>query len=201
MSFKFKRLTAKLFSYFVKGLLLLAPVYITGYIIFNLLDSLDSHFYFYFRGTGLVVIVAIIMVVGFLGSTFISVPVLQIFEDAIVRVPLVGLIYSSLKDLVGAFVGDKKKFNQPVRFVLNKENGIQKLGFITQNDLSFLEMQEAVMVYCPHSYAFSGELFIVPSANVTVLNLPSSDVMKMIVSGGVSLIQEKTAEGNTVNRD
>ncbi|MDR6562643.1 MULTISPECIES: DUF502 domain-containing protein [unclassified Arcicella] len=187
MSFRIKRITAKLFSYFVKGLFLLAPVYITGYIIFNLLNSLDQEFYFYFRGTGLVIMVAIIMIVGFLGSTFISLPLIQILEEGVSKLPLVGLIYFSLKDLIGAFVGDKKKFNQPVKIIFNKENGIQKLGFITQTDLSFLDIQDSVIVYCPHSYAFSGEVFIVPSANITLLNLPASDVMKMIVSGGVSL--------------
>jgi uncharacterized membrane protein len=190
MSSNFKRISAKLFSFFVKGLLLLAPVYVTGYIIFNLLDSLDSQFFVQYRGTGLVVLIGIIMIVGFLGSTFISVPVLQIFEEAIIRIPLVGIIYSSLKDLVGAFVGDKKKFNQPVRFMLNKENDIQKIGFITQEDLQFIDIKDSVMVYCPHSYAFSGELFIVPSLSITSLNLPASDVMKMIVSGGVSFSQD-----------
>jgi uncharacterized membrane protein len=190
MSSNFKRISAKLFSFFVKGLLLLAPVYVTGYIIFNLLDSLDSQFFVQYRGTGLVVLIGIIMIVGFLGSTFISVPVVQIFEEAIVRIPLVGIIYSSLKDLVGAFVGDKKKFNQPVIFFLNKENGIQKIGFLTQEDLQFLVIKDSIMVYCPHSYAFSGELFIVPSSSVTPLNLPASDVMKMIISGGVSLSQD-----------
>lgn len=190
MSSSFRRISAKLFSFFVKGLLLLAPVYVTGYIIFNLLDSLDSQFFVQYRGTGLIVLIGIIMIVGFLGSTFISVPVVQIFEEALVRIPLVGIIYSSLKDLVGAFVGDKKKFNQPIRFILNKENGIQKIGFITQDDLQFIELNDSVMVYCPHSYAFSGELFIVPSASVILLNLPASDVMKMIVSGGVSLSQD-----------
>lgn len=187
MSFRFKRISASLFGYFVKGLFLLAPVYITGYIIFNLLNSLDQEFYFYFRGTGLVIMVAIIMIVGFLGSTFISLPLIQILEDGVSKLPLVGLIYFSLKDLIGAFVGDKKKFNQPVKFMLNKENGIQKLGFITQTDLGFLDIQDAVLVYCPHSYAFSGEIFVVPSTNVTLLNIPASDAMKMIVSGGVSL--------------
>ncbi len=191
MSSNFKRISAKLFSFFVKGLLLLAPVYVTGYIIFNLLDSLDSQFFVQYRGTGLIVLIGMIMIVGFFGSTFISVPVLQIFEEAIIRIPLVGIIYSSLKDLIGAFVGDKKKFNQPVRFVFNKESGISKLGFVTQDDLQFIDVEGSVMIYCPHSYAFSGELYIVPSSSIIPLNLPASDVMKMIVSGGVSLSQEK----------
>lgn len=187
MSSRLKHITSKLFSYFFKGLFLLAPVYITGYIIFNLLNSIDKEFYLHFRGTGLAIVLAIIMIVGFLGSTFIFIPLIQILEEVVAKLPLVGLIYSSLKDLIGAFVGDKKKFNQPVKIVFNKENGIQKLGFITQTDLTFLDLEDSVIVYCPHSYAFSGEMFIVPTSSVTLLNLPASDVMKMIVSGGVSL--------------
>ncbi len=187
MSSRLKHITSQLFSYFFKGLFLLAPVYITGYIIFNLLNSIDKEFYLHFRGTGLAIVLAIIMIVGFLGSTFIFIPLIQILEEVVAKLPLVGLIYSSLKDLIGAFVGDKKKFNQPVRIIFNKENGIQKLGFITQTDLKFLDLEDSVIVYCPHSYAFSGEMFIVPTSSITLLNLPASDVMKMIVSGGVSL--------------
>ena len=100
--------------------------------------------------------------------------------------PLVSLIYFSIKDLIAAFVGDKKKFNQPVLVILNRESGIRKLGFITQTDLTYLHQSDAVMVYCPHSYAFSGELYIVPAENVKLLSLSSAEAMKLIVSGGVS---------------
>lgn len=45
---------------------------------------------------------------------------------------------------------------------------------------------EKVAVYFPHSYNFSGELFIVPAKQVKKLDAPPADVMKFIVSGGVA---------------
>lgn len=183
----FNKISSQLFSYFVRGLLLLAPVYLTGQFIFSVFDKLDQQFYFYFRGTGLLILVGIIMLVGFIGSTFIAIPVFKLFEAWIERLPLVRLIYFSLKDLINAFVGDKKKFDKPVLMILNKENGIHKLGFITQDNLNSLEISnELVTVYCPHSYAFSGETFLVPKENITLINASTSEVMKFVVSGGVS---------------
>lgn len=183
----FSRFTNRLFSYFVRGLLLLAPVYLTGSILFSVFDKLDQQFYFYFRGTGILILVGIIVLVGFIGTTFIAIPVFKLFEAWMERLPLVRLIYFSLKDLLNAFVGDKKKFDRPVLMVLNKENGVHKIGFITQDNLKSLEIEnELITVYCPHSYAFSGETFLVPSQNITLLKASTSEVMKFVVSGGVS---------------
>jgi uncharacterized membrane protein len=184
---KFSRITTTLFSYFVRGLLLLAPVYLTGSILFSVFDKLDQQFYFYFRGTGILILVGIIVLVGFIGTTFIAIPVFKLFEAWMERLPLVRLIYFSLKDLLNAFVGDKKKFDRPVLLVLNKENGVHKIGFITQDNLKSLDIpNELITVYCPHSYAFSGETFLVPSQNITLLSASTSEVMKFVVSGGVS---------------
>jgi uncharacterized membrane protein len=99
---------------------------------------------------------------------------------------LVRIIYSSLKDLISAFVGDKKKFNQPVLVLLNKSSELRKLGFITQTDLGEWGLKESVAVYLPHSYNFSGDLYIVPRENVTIVQASGADVMKFIVSGGVT---------------
>jgi uncharacterized membrane protein len=184
---KIRQIFGRIFSYFVRGLLLLAPVYLTGSILFSVFDKLDQQFHLYFRGTGLVVLAGIIVIVGFIGTTFITVPVFKLFEDWIQKLPFVRLIYFSLKDLINAFVGDKKKFDRPVIMVLNKENGIYKVGFITQDNLTSLDIPDKlVAVYCPHSYAFSGETFLVPSENVKLINASTSEVMKFVVSGGVS---------------
>ena len=47
--------------------------------------------------------------------------------------------------------------------------------------------ESQVAVYLPHSYAFSGNLFIVDKENITPLNASSAEVMKFIVSGGVAI--------------
>jgi uncharacterized membrane protein len=179
-------LSNRFISYFVRGLLLLGPVYFTGYIIYSLIEWIDSQFYVYFPGSGLLIALAVVVGVGFIGSTFIVWPVWSVIEQLINRLPLVRIIYSSLKDLISAFVGDKKKFNQPVLVQLDPHSNLLRLGFITQTDLSDLALPEAVAVYLPQSYAFAGDLFIVPRNQVTPLDARATDVMKFIVSGGVS---------------
>jgi uncharacterized membrane protein len=183
---KWSSVSARLISYFVRGLLLLGPVYFTGYIIYSLVQWVDDQFYVYFPGSGLLVALLVVVVVGFIGSTFIAIPVFHVFEQLISRLPFVNILYSSLKDLISAFVGDKKKFNQPVLIRVEPESNLLRLGFITQDDLSDLALPDAVAVYVPQSYAFAGDLFIVPRSQVTLLDARAADVMKFIVSGGVS---------------
>jgi uncharacterized membrane protein len=67
---------------------------------------------------------------------------------------------------------------------------LEKLGFLTEEDLSTLDEKEKVAVYFPHSYNFSGELFIVPKNQVRPIDISPSVVMKFIISGGVSGIYE-----------
>jgi uncharacterized membrane protein len=113
------------------------------------------------------------------------------------------VIYSSLKDLFSAFVGDKKKmFSQPVMVMLFKEAGIQKLGFITKQDLEIIGVKGMAAVYFPHSYNFSGNLYLVPKENITVLHdFPAADAMKFIVSGGVTEIEKANGAKRTLNEN
>jgi uncharacterized membrane protein len=102
----------------------------------------------------------------------------------------VKLIYSSIKDILAAFVGDKKTFNKPVLVTINKENQLYRIGFITQNDLSDLGLKEMVVVYFPQSYAVAGDHYVVPKESIKPLNVPGPVAMKFIVSGGVSGFRE-----------
>ena len=85
----------------------------------------------------------------------------------------------------------KKKFNKPVLVTINKENNIQQLGFITHENLIELNLpKDAVAVYVPLSYSLSGNLLIVPSDNITPVDASSAEIMKFVVSGGVTDIDE-----------
>lgn len=197
----------RILNYFVRGLILVAPLYITILIIWTGIESLDSILPIsipisqsksvYLPGLGLLIILSGIIFLGFFVSTVIPQSFFKFSESLLRKIPLVSIIYYSIKDLITAFVGDKKKFNQPVMVTIYHNSDIKKLGFITQTDLSHLHIKDCIAVYMPHSYAFSGELFIVPIANVTLLNATSADIMKMIVSGGVSVkaqIEEQAFE-------
>lgn len=177
-------------SYFFRGLLFVVPIALTIYILLLCITWLDGLIPFKLPGLGLLTILASITLVGYLASTLLAGPLFSILEDVLTRLPLISIIYSSLKDLISAFVGDKKKFNQPVLVTLNADFTIQKPGFITQTDLTQLGLVDQVAVYLPHSYNFSGNLYIVPSKFVKPIYASSTDIMKFIVSGGVSGLQD-----------
>jgi len=181
-----KKIFRRLLSYFFQGLLVVVPTALTIYAITASIKWLDGLIQLPFPGLGLLIIVSAIGLIGIISSNLLSHRILDFLEGLIIKIPLVGIIYSSSKDLIDAFVGDKKKFNQAVLVTENEAAGIQKLGFITQEDLSSMGLPGKIAVYMPHSYAFSGVLIIVPKDKVVPLKAPRADIMKFIVSGGVS---------------
>jgi uncharacterized membrane protein len=186
----------RIFTYFMQGVVLVAPLAITGYIIyisFNLVDGLlrsvlEKWFEISIPGLGILVIFAFLTLLGILGQYIVANPFKKIWERILKEAPLLKVIYSSLVDLFSAFVGKEKKFNSPVLVCINKENNLWKIGFITQKSLEELEIPGLVGVYFPHSYNFSGELFLVGSSSVQKLNMPPAEAMKFIVSGGITRV-------------
>ncbi len=137
-------------------------------------------------GLGLAIILFTLALIGYVGSVFFANPFFKYFEGLISTAPLVKLLYGSIKDLVSAFVGDKRRFKAPVRVKLSGDGAVEKLGFVTQDDLSHIGIHDKVAVYFPHSYNFSGNLFLVPRENVVPINASGTEIMKFIVSGGVT---------------
>ena len=189
----------KIFFYFLQGLILVAPFGITIYIvvlIFRFFNNLIAGIFgdlfpFNIPGFGLVVVFFAIAFLGFLARTVIARPVKKMWNKLLDKAPLLKLVYSSLKDLMNAFVGKEKKFNIPVRVKVNMISELEKLGFLTREDLQQLGIEgKMVAVYFPHSYNFSGEMFIVPSEHVTPIDASPSEVMKFIVSGGAAGFSE-----------
>ena len=184
----------KIFSYFFQGLIYIAPLGITIYVIYFLFTVIDGFIRSYIQkifdinipGLGIVVIFVIITLLGLIGSTIIARPIKRLFRKLLDKAPLLKVIFSAIRDLLSAFVGKEKKFDQPVLVIVNTISNLEKMGFMTQKDLSDMDIMDKVSVYFPHSYNFSGEMFIVPKELVRPINIPPAEAMKFIVSGGVA---------------
>jgi len=176
----------RLLNYFVQGLLLLAPLAITLFVCWKTFTTIDGWLGLPVRGAGFLITIALITVFGFLAGGFLTRKFVGLLERVMQRVPLVRLLYSSTKDLLNAFVGDKRRFDKPVLVELMPGSNAQAFGFITQESLDHLGLPGHLAVYFPQSYNFAGSLVIFPSAQVRRLNAESSAVMAFIVSGGVT---------------
>jgi uncharacterized membrane protein len=182
-----KSIYKKLLSYFFRGLLLVVPITTIAYVVYRLFVFLDDLIPTEFPGLGILILLVSITLLGYLGSSFIAEPIYTWANRLLDRIPLIKTIYTAIADLLSAFVGNKKRFNRPVLVKLNRESDIEKLGFITADDLSMLDIHSGkIAVYLPHSYNFSGNLFIVPVENVTPIKANTAEFMKFIVSGGVT---------------
>ena len=198
----------RIIGFFFQGVLFTVPIALTFFVIYKifiLVDGILSPIIneilpFQIPGLGLVIILGLLTFFGFLGSTIIMRPIFSYFERLVEKAPLAKIIYSAVKDLLQAFVGNKKSFDKPVLVRLEKDSDVQKIGFITQDDLTDLGLDhDHVAVYLPHSYAWSGNQFIVPKENITPLNVSAATVMKFIVSGGVTKLDKEETDQNQRN--
>lgn len=177
----------RLLGYFARGLVLLAPLVVTIWVCWVVFTQVDGWLGLPLPGVGFAVTILLITVVGFLGSNLLTRSAVGLLERVLSRLPFVRLLYGSTKDLLNAFVGEKRRFDKPVMFAL-KADGAKLVGFVTQDSLEHVGLADHVAVYCPHSYNFSGQLFVVPRAHVTPLDVASADAMAFVVSGGVSAL-------------
>ncbi len=185
-------------KFFLRGLLYTIPIAIIVLVLLKLVTYLDGLVRVYFPhlknipGLGIIILFVFITIMGVVGSTFIATPIRTYFNRILNKAPLLKTFYSSITDMLNAFVGKKKSFSEPVLVKLTKETDVEKLGFVTERDLSSLGLSsDKIAVYLPHSYGFTGNIFIVPSVNVSPVKAKPADVMKFIVSAGVTKLEKE----------
>jgi uncharacterized membrane protein len=192
------RIARAILNYFVKGLLIVVPLGAAFFLIFWAISSVDNALNIssiiwvdktgkpiYIPGLGILTVLVIILLAGVIVTNIITEPIKNWFNRWINRLPLFKFLYSSIKDLTEAFVGDEKKFNEPVLVEVN-EFGLKKIGFLTQKDLSAIGLTGQVAVYFPYSYSFAGQVVIVSADKVKPIDKSAGDMMKFVISGGVS---------------
>lgn len=188
------RTFTRIAAYFFQGLLLVVPIAVSIWVLYNAFQYIDDLVPFKLgKGLGFLIIIGGITALGFLGSLFITQPILAFIEKIISNVPVLKFLYSTIRDFMEAFVGEKKRFTEGVLVTIDKTNSIERPGFITAKDLSKLGLPGKVAVYMPFSYQFAGVLLIVPTESVKPLPISGADMMKFIVSGGVTDLNETTA--------
>jgi len=202
----------RLLYFFFQGMVILAPIVITIWAVLSLFNLIDDilpnllHVLFpdfvkltpqgypeKIPGLGFLVVVIIVFLVGYISSSFIISKLVELFDNILEKTPGVKIIYSTVKDFLEAFAGNKKKFDKPVLVSIESPD-VWRIGFITQSDVSEFGLHEHVAVYIPHSYAFAGVTFLVKHDRIRkVEKVSSANAMKFVVSGGVTDVGELEA--------
>ena len=170
---------------FAQGLLVLAPVAITVWVVVFAVTTLDEWLNTRIPGLGIAIAAAGITLIGYLTGNVVGTRVVSWLEKGLQRVPLIRILYAAPRDLFGAFVGGKRKFDKPVAVEINS-HGLKVLGFLTNERFDDPHLTGHVSVYLPESYNFAGNLIVVPEDRVHPLDADGAEFMAFIVSGGVT---------------
>jgi len=205
-----KQVLKKSFQYFLQGLIILTPIAITLYAVTSLFNWIDSILPDLIQhlipnllgmdaqgkptkipGLGFVLVILVVILVGYISSSFVVSRLVELFDNILERTPGIKLIYSTIKDFLEAFAGNKRKFDTAILVSVAAED-VWQVGFITQQEVTEFGLHEYVAVYVPQSYAFAGHLYFVKKERVKLLtDISSSDAMKFAISGGVTHIDEE----------
>ncbi len=205
---KFQIIARKLFRYFLQGLIILAPITITFWAVLSLFSWVDSilpnfiHSLFprlaldengnprHIPGLGFVLVIGIVLIVGYVSSSFIVSKLVELFDKILEKTPGIKIIYTTIKDFFEAFAGNKRKFDRAVLVAIEAPD-VWRIGFITHQELTEFGLQDYISVYIPQSYAFAGHLYFVKKDRVRLItDVTSTDAMKFAISGGVTNIED-----------
>jgi len=176
----------RLTTYFLQGLVFAAPLAITIYVCWWVFTTIDRWLGLPVPGAGFLATIVLITLLGWFATNLLARSAVGFMERVLSRLPFVRLLYSSTKDLLNAFVGEKRRFDKPVLVTLFPGSEAKAFGFVTQDSLARFGMPDHVAVYFPQSYNFAGSLVVYPAAQVERVNAESSEMMAFIVSGGVT---------------
>ena len=200
-----------LLQVFLQGLIILAPIVITIWALTSLFNFVDSilpdiiekifpEFSDYnLPGMGFIVAILIILLVGYVSSSFVVGKLVELFDSILQKTPGIKIIYTTVKDFFEAFAGNKRKFDKAVLVAIEAPD-IWRIGFVTQEELAEFGLNEYVAVYVPQSYAFAGHLYFVKKDRVRIVtDIGSADAMKFAISGGVTTIDDEPHEKTSNN--
>lgn len=176
---------SRILGYFARGCLALIPISATAYILWWVVTTTDALLRVTIPGLGLIVAVALITLVGFLVSNVIGSKIYSLFDHLMKQLPVVKLLYTSIRDLLAAFVGDQK-LGKPVSVRLSAGSESRVLGLLTRSDLSQLGLPNHVAVYLPQAYNIGGQVLAIHRDQVEPIDVPSSEMLAFMMSGGAA---------------
>jgi uncharacterized membrane protein len=188
--------------YFIAGLLVWVPIYISYFVvhfIVNLLDGTlallpknyhpENWFGYNVPGMGVLFTLLILLVTGMLVTNFIGHKLLSFWEKIVSRIPLIRSIHSASKQVVNAVVQPNGNAFRKVVLIPYPQPGTLSIAFVTSSALNTpWTSSEMVNVFVPTTpNPTSGFLLFVPAKDTIELNISVEEALRMVISLGVIL--------------
>jgi uncharacterized membrane protein len=151
-------------------------------------------------GVGLLVPLLGILLIGLMARNIVGRWLLEFGEGTLLRIPLAGSVYKTLKQLLETFLqGNSTRFRRVVLIEYPRE-GLYALGFVTGVLSSTLAAdfdQTMLSVFIPTApNPTTGWYAVVPESSVRDIELSVEDAFRTIISAGIVSPDERTTPSN-----
>ena len=176
---------------FFTGLLVVIPISVTIYILFFLIEILNNLLPFSFLpyGTGLVLTVILITLIGFMTTNLIGKRLIDMGEKFISSIPLVKNVYAAVKQISDAMLSAKGKNFSRVVLIEYPRKGIYTLAFVTGisgGEVQVKTQSNVINLFVPTTpNPTSGFYLMVPETDMINLDMSVEDAFKLLISGGM----------------
>lgn len=177
---------SRIFGYFARGCLVLVPLLLTLYVLFAIVKQADAWFQVTTPGLGLLLVLVGTTLVGFLASHYLGRRAYLLFDRTMERVPVVRILYRSIRDIVSSFIGENAAFGTAVLVRLDPRSDVRVIGFLTRPNTPFDQLPDHVSVYVPQAYNIGGQVLLLPKLQIEVLEAPATEVLTFVLSGGAA---------------
>ncbi len=189
-------------GYFVTGLLVVVPLYITIYVlslivrfmdnIFTILPGFlqpDSYLPFHIPGLGIFFTIAGIFIVGVLATNIFGKWLLEITERVVAKLPILRVVYNATKQFLETFFSKEHEGLRKVVLVEFPRKGAWSVGFLTgktRGEVKDKTPENTVNVFLPTTpNPTSGFYIIVHESEIIPLEMKVEDAFKVLMTGGM----------------
>ena len=197
------RFFRRLRNYFLTGIIVTAPIGITAYIAWLVVDIADSritplipakyspetYLPFGIPGLGLVILFLLLTLVGFLSVNFFGRTIVRFGERVVGRMPVIRSVYGALKQIFETVLAQSSTSFREVVLVEYPRRGIWAIGLVTsvtRGQVQNMTEDDVVSIFLPTTpNPTSGFLLFVPRKDLLTLDMTVEEGLKMVVSGGL----------------
>lgn len=197
---------SKLRRYFLTGFIITAPLAITLYMIWTLVEWVDSwiipyvpaaynpdtYLSFHVPGAGFLIALIVITIVGFLTANIIGKSIVSYGEKMLAKMPIVRNLYNGLKQIFQTVLSDKSESFKDVGLLEYPRKGLWAIVFIateTKGEVDEVLKEkghETLSIFLPTTpNPTSGFLLFVPKKDVIILEQSVEDAAKLVISAGL----------------
>ncbi|MGI1678946.1 MAG: DUF502 domain-containing protein [Cellvibrionaceae bacterium] len=180
---------------FLKGLLFTLPAFITFGLIYWVFSTAEQLLRiplelvlpegWYMTGMGVASTLLIIFIIGLLAQAYLLNRVFAWLESLVERIPFVKTLYTSAKDFLSFLTGNNgQEMQRVVRITM--DNGIQVIGFVTNEDVTLGDQESLVAVYVPMSYMIGGFLLYMPRHRCEPLDISVQHAMQQVLTAHIT---------------